>query len=452
MTGSHRNIVSLVLGIALVIFGVCYFFLRGKLFPAGLAILPGLLLLIVSIPKLQIHKITSNHESKGPLELENEYRQTLVQILGGAALIATVYTAFDNAKIAHESITQSTRSYELARHGQISERILKAMEMLSKEKNIDAKVAAIHVLEQVAIEDPQSEWLITETLSDYLRLHSQWPARSRKHLQEAPDDVGTIFVFLRRRPWKIAEGEEKDKCVEYHQCVDYQAGKKPNEDDADYLKEINLPGADLRYAYLDRVMLKKAILNRAHLENARLRYSHCENVYAEDAYFNDADLRDSYWILANLKDAHLEGVRPAHADFERSYAEGSSLNNVDLSDSYWVGANLKNAHLERVRLSHAHFENTYAEGSNLNNAKLTNSYWSNASLKNADLTCSQWSKADMKDAYLDGAKLYGADLTGAINLTKKQLERARGDSLTKLSDEGLRPSTWDQSPQANCGK
>ena len=60
-------------------------------------------------PKMRVRKIKEK-EGKGPVELENDYRQTLVQIFGGVAIIATVWGAVDNARIARQSM-------ELTRQG-----------------------------------------------------------------------------------------------------------------------------------------------------------------------------------------------------------------------------------------------------------------------------------------------------------------------------------------------
>ena len=367
------------------------------------------------IPKLQVYRVRSKQESKGPLELENDYRQTLVQIFGGIVIVTTVYTALESARQSQKSYELTQKSYELTRQGQVADRTFKAMEMLSKVNNMDSKVAAIYALGEVADEVPSSGWQITETLFNYVRLHSQWSASSRKSREEElPPDISAITDYLTRRPFQT-----KEECLEPQQCWDYESKGQPSELDIPgyYRKVINLPQVDLHHAFFEGAVLKTANFPRAHLERAWFRHAHCENVYAAEAHFANADLSDSHWMFANL----------THAD-------------------------LKNAQLCR-----AHFEHVAAEDSNLANADLEGSHWDasqgrKANLKNADLSCSYWDGVDMQDVDLEGAKLFGADLTGATHLTRLQLEKARGDNSTKLSEESLRPSSWSRGTLMKCPK
>jgi len=109
------------------------------------------------LPKRQVERIKQNAETKGPLELENDYRQTLVQIVGGLAIFVTVYATFDNARLAHDTLRLSaqnlslaSQSFDLTRRGQVADRTFKAMDLLSKDNNMDARVAAVYSFEQVA--------------------------------------------------------------------------------------------------------------------------------------------------------------------------------------------------------------------------------------------------------------------------------------------------------------
>lgn len=302
-------------------------------FDNRLAILAGLaaLVLVIAAPKFQIHRIRSNTETKGPLELENEYRKTLVQIFGGIVIIATVYSTIESSKSAHVALDLSAKSYELTRRGQVADRTFKAMEMLAKnENNTDAKMAAIYVLSQVAEEDPQTEWTITEILFNYLRLHSH---SSSKELPEFPSPVaGAIVDYLRKRPWTMTV-KEKVQCVEYHQCFDYQANNGPSTANAEYFKSINLPEVNLRGAFLERVMLKKVILRNSHLEGARLRCGHFEGSYLANAFLSNSNGSGSYWNWANLSNADLTCSNWHKADLTKTTLTNANLSGADLTEA-----------------------------------------------------------------------------------------------------------------------
>jgi uncharacterized protein YjbI with pentapeptide repeats len=366
----------------------------------------GLLILII-VPKLQIRKIRSNQEPKGPLELENDYRQTIVQILGGILVIGTAASAI-------QSVTLAQRSLDLTRQGQIADRAFKAFEMLSKD-SMDGKMAATYTLLQVANDDENSEWPITETLYNYLQNHYAWSPKKIVDRPYPPRDVTAISDYLRKRPYMSRD----NKCLEEQQCWDYEQRNRPSEADIPdyYNKIINIPNLDLRMIFLERAMLKTANINMSHMEKAWLRHAHFENAYGFETHLDNADLSDSSWQFANLQNANLSSAQLCRGHFEHVYAEGANLANSDLHDSHWEDS-------QQYRVTN---------------------------LKDADLTCTQWGGANVDGLYLEGAKLYGADLRGATHLTKEQLAKAHGDGSTLLSDENLRPPNWSNG-QTMCQK
>jgi len=292
------------------------------------------------LPKWQVYRVRNKEETKGPLELQNEYRQTLVQIFGGIVVIATVYSVVEGAKTSRAAIEQSILSNELTRRAQVADRTFKAMEMLAKnEKNTDAKMAAIYVLSQVAKEDKPTEWTITEIFFNYLRLHSH---SSGKQVPELPSPVaGAIVDYLRKRPWMMPV-DGKETCIEYHQCIDYQKGG-PSTENADYFNIINLPEVNLRGAFLEHVMLKKVILRDSHLEGVRLRCGHFEGSYLANAFLSRANASGSYWNWANLRGA----------DLSCSVWHRADLTHTELTDAKLFGADLTNATVTKQQLEQA---------------------------------------------------------------------------------------------------
>lgn len=297
------------------------------------AIIGGLiaLALVVLAPRFQIRRIRSSPETKGPLELENEFRQTLVQIFGGIIIIATVYSTIESAKTGHAALEQSAKSNELTRGGQVADRTFKAMEMLAKnENNTDAKMAAIFVLNQVAKEDQATEWTITEILFNYLRLHSH---SSNKKVPSLPSPVaGAVVDYLRKRPWAMAVNG-KALCIEYHQCFDYQRGENPSTAAPEYFNIINLPEVNLRGAFLEQAMMKRVILRDSHLEDSRLRCGHFEGSYFANAFLFHANASGSYWNWANLQGADMSCSDWHKTDLTKTTLTDAKLFGADLTDA-----------------------------------------------------------------------------------------------------------------------
>jgi uncharacterized protein YjbI with pentapeptide repeats len=107
--------------------------------------------------------------------------------------------------------------------------------------------------------------------------------------------------------------------------------------------------------------------------------------------------------------------------------------NLTISDFYWAklsGANLTKANLRDAELLAANFS-----GANCTDTDLTG-----AALASADLT-----EVNFSRAILSWVDLSWADLSGAMNLTQKQIEQARGNEQTKLPDHLAHPASWRQS-------
>jgi hypothetical protein len=121
----------------------------------------------------------------------------------------------------------------------------------------------------------------------------------------------------------------------------------------------------------------------------------------------EENLRKANLELANLRDANLSGA---------------DLSGADLSFANLSGANLSRANLSGADLGRA----------NLSGADLVAASLSGAALVAANLSGADLNKADLSGANLIGADLSKADLSGAFNLTQRQLDKACGNSATKL--------------------
>jgi uncharacterized protein YjbI with pentapeptide repeats len=130
------------------------------------------------------------------------------------------------------------------------------------------------------------------------------------------------------------------------------------------------------------------------------------------------DLGDSW-----LAGAHLEWSYLSHA-------------NLDCSD---IGkAFVSEAILDRATLTHCSIRGTTFRKSNLKEVDFSHSDLSESKFHRADL-----SGANFDKAILDKADLSGADLTGTETfLTQSQLNKARGDSRTRLPAVLVRPQHW----------
>jgi len=113
------------------------------------------------IPKLQVEPYRSNLKPKDRVELEIQARSTLIQIIGGIAVVASVYLTAQNLKLTAQSVRTAQDSAEsasrLARLTQITERYAIAVQQLES-PNIEMRLAGINALDILASQKESADF------------------------------------------------------------------------------------------------------------------------------------------------------------------------------------------------------------------------------------------------------------------------------------------------------
>lgn len=127
---------------------------------------------------------------------------------------------------------------------------------------------------------------------------------------------------------------------------------------------------------------------------------------------------------ANLAGLHLENVNLCRADLRQT-----NLSNAYLYDADFQEADLRGANLTRAGLIGANLHKA-----NVSGAVLKHAYLAQSDLSQANFTSARLQKADLQSALLTNTifnrtRLAEAELTGSFDLTKAQLESARGVHL-----------------------
>jgi hypothetical protein len=127
-------------------------------------------------------------EPKERLDLANALRSqriqvitTVIQSLGGIALLIGIYFAWANLRTTQEAqkATQQNQAETLriTNEGQITERFTRAIDQLGSPQ-LELRLGGIYGLESIANESPTYHWPIMEVLTAYVRVHS--PAKDTK--------------------------------------------------------------------------------------------------------------------------------------------------------------------------------------------------------------------------------------------------------------------------------
>ena len=98
------------------------------------------------------------------LKLQNDVRTTLLQGLGGLAVLVGAFFTY--------------RQLHIAREGQVTERFTRAIDQLGHE-NLDVRLGGIYALERIANDSPQDRATVVEVLTAFVRDHAPWPPRRR---------------------------------------------------------------------------------------------------------------------------------------------------------------------------------------------------------------------------------------------------------------------------------
>lgn len=285
------------------------------------------LLLLWVVPVLEVAQRASDLAIQDKIELEDQLRATLAQIIGGLFL-------FSGAYFSWRSLVQN-------KEGQITDRFYKAVEQLGSAgpDNQAIRIGGIYALERIAKDSLKDHWPIMEVLCAYVRMHApcsgaeekiegdaRWESMSKMGIRDLlkPDPViQTILTVLGRRQTRFEkDGERLDLRNTSLRGANLNGLNFAHARfDKSHLERADMRNADLRGATFDDARLEAAFLSNADLENASL----------VDAYLEGTDLTDTRLRHANLNYAHLQRTTPDNCDVDGARFGGANLTDVDLN-------------------------------------------------------------------------------------------------------------------------
>ena len=318
--------------------------------------------LIQQIPHWQVAQFELSNSTE-VANLENQYRATLAQILGGIAVVIGIYFAWGNLKVAQstfESNQENTkRSLEVVQEGQITERFTRAVDQLgaidqSGNPSVEIRLGGIYALERIANESKKDYWPIMEILTAYIRKNSSIKDQKVQERERVQFDIQAILSVIKKR-------NKPDNFIE--PCgLDLQDTYlcKTNLSNT-YLEGADLTGADLTEAHLEGAHLTKydkteydydesgcisgySIIKEANLNWAHLRKAHLEGAYLRQAHLEGADLTEAHFEMTDFMGAHLDG-----ANFTKVDLKDDTSNSTILPELIKKSYNLTSDQLSKVK-------------------------------------------------------------------------------------------------------
>jgi uncharacterized protein YjbI with pentapeptide repeats len=340
------------------------------------AVLSGAWWLWWRLPKRQVNRLRfAIRDPKARADVEDNYRKTIGQLLGGAAVLIGAALAY----------LQFTQQQQASRDLLISNQVAKGFEQLGSDKQV-VRLGGIYALEGVMNNSEQYHQPILEALSAFVR------DGTRTETSDTPPttDIQAVLTVIGRLK-AIGAGVPNFANAHIPKANLFRAN----------LSGADLIGANLAGAYLPFANLSGAVMDRANLVGANL---------------DGTDLRS-----ADLRSADLSGAKGG--------AFSTTLSGADLSGARVLGANLLNADLSGANL----------RGADLSGANLTVADLRGATLSGAVLNGAVLNGAHLRGAHLLGANLSGADLRGAQEITQTQLDQACGTNVKLDPGLALKP-------------
>jgi uncharacterized protein YjbI with pentapeptide repeats len=306
-------------------------------------------------------------DPKARADTEDNFRKTVGQALGGAAVLIGAAAAY----------LQFSQQQQASRDLLISNQVSKGFEQLGS-KEVATRLGGIYGLEGVMNTSSEYHQPVLEALCAFVR-------------------DGTIGMIVK-------EGGT---------ATDVQAaltviGRRKSGPGIVNLTGANIPGAVMSGAHLSEAQLSGTDLRGATLFGADLTVAFLFHADLRRAVLNDAHLNSAFL----LEGADLSGTRLGGPVMSSS----ADLSGVSLLGAIWhdyvvrvLGVDLRGGGVLRdpeVRLA----------GADLSDASLIGAHLISADLRGANL----------RGAYLSKADLSGADLTNAKSLTQTQLNAACG--------------------------
>jgi hypothetical protein len=172
--------------------------------------------------------------------------------------------------------------------------------------NAALRIGAVHTLERIARDTAESHWPIMEFFCDLLHERIPWQEASRPApLADAPE-LHAVLAVLGRRARMHEYGKEL---------------------------RLNLTDLDLRGANLVGAHLERCLLNGSHLDGAMLGACHLEYSMCDGVVFNDAWIGRASLLGASLRRSSFIGARLVRTIFSGAALQDARFDGVDLREA-----------------------------------------------------------------------------------------------------------------------
>jgi len=287
------------------------------------------------LPRRQVARLSLKiRDPKARADVEDNFRKTVGQALGGAAVLIGAVAAYlqftQQQQTAYQQILSQQQAAESGRKTSqdllISNQVAKSFEQLAGEK-IAMRLGGIYALEGVMNSSDEYRLPVLEALCAFAR------DGTREQTGEGPPaaDIQAALTVIGRR--KAGHGK-----------VDLLGTNAP---------KANLVGANLSGANLNYTNLSGANLSGANLSGSTLLGAKLKSASLVAANLTKISPGDDLFDLAPQERLDLSNARLLRADLSGAKLNFANLNGADLRNAKLIGADLIGANLGHTDLSEA---------------------------------------------------------------------------------------------------
>lgn len=294
------------------------------------------ILLLIALPYFQVNYHGINNATT-EINLENQSRAILAQILGGIAIGIGLYYTWRRITIAEEDLKITQENLKVAQESQITERFTRAIDQLGNEK-IEIRLGGIYALERISMESDKDYLPIMKILAAYIREKSSVTKKNietkeadeQNKSNRLPTDIQVILEVICKR--KHSFKEKLDLQNTNLQNAQFFNGHLEEAN----LKGANLNRADLAGSYLEGADLEEANLERANLWVADLKHANLLRADLGRAYLSEANLEHANLAMTNLTEVNFGGANLKNASFYKADLTMTNLQEADLREAIYL--------------------------------------------------------------------------------------------------------------------
>ncbi|MCF0073056.1 pentapeptide repeat-containing protein [Dyadobacter sp. CY261] len=285
------------------------------------------LFLLWKVPIWQLKGKADSLSVKELLEVENELRKTIAQIIGGVLVLAGLAFSW-------EQVVDSRNNLELSQQRFTVESYSKAVDQLGSTSS-HVRMGGIFALQKISEGAEAYKLVVNQVLGAFIREHT---ADSIMNVEEIQ---ATIDVIVKRPGYAPSE-------------VDSSNGINFN---LLNLGLLDFDNADLSKASMIDTKLRKSSFVNANLSNAICVGAAFELANLTNAELTNADFADAMCQRANFRNATLVGVNFSRCDlrevdFTGAIIDGAKFDDADISNAIFDGVDLSKVQsISREQLS-----------------------------------------------------------------------------------------------------